>query len=263
MVHVHKVAMRKNNNLKSSAFILKVLLPLFFLAISIAIVLSRTKLEHKSDASYQLPGAYMANEGGKLSLIQEIKKTISKDAVITIDQNTCSQFASICTTEEMCTQEGGYSSHTKCNAGGSTELICCTPRKVIDENRVVLESQCTDVFNGSCMSNVECENSNGSIAGTCWDGGITTTGVCCIKKDTTPPKLEKDTLSCQYRSGYIGDPSRDIFCRDCAKYCSAFVKDAASCNNPAGSSHVRSCCDDNNFDGKCDGGPIGFCCKTQ
>jgi hypothetical protein len=255
--------MRKKNNKQSLAFMFKILLPLFFLAITIIFVSSKAMFEHKSDAAYQATNNFITNEQGRLSLAQEIKKIVGKAPVPIIEQATCSQFRSICTTEEMCTQEGGYSSHTKCNAGGSTELICCTPRKIIDENRVILESQCSDVFNGSCTTNEECKNNNGVIAGTCWDGGITTVGVCCVKKDTTPPKLEKDPQSCQYRSGYIGDPRRDIFCRDCAKYCSTFVKDASFCTNPAGSSYSRGCCDDNNFDGKCDGGIVGYCCKTQ
>lgn len=197
------------------------------------------------------------------------KSNISNESLgAFVSSDQCSNVNGFCTSQENCAAEGGYDTKANCSGGGSYNLTCCVPRSPApDENRLILEDQCTSTFGGKCMSGNECSAQGGRSTGTCWDGFITTTGVCCLNQNTNSPLARvRDPLSCE-NTGRIGDPNQPIFCRDCSlKYCANYVGDidevAEKCSSPIGRTVARECCYDRDLDNVCDPEPPGYCCKA-
>lgn len=99
-----------------------------------------------------------------------------------------------CMTKNDCTSTGGNNVGQCWDGGVATTGVCCIPKDpavelAVQQNRpekpYLLQEQCTRQ-GGSCMTGIQCGAQDGRSIGNCWDGGITSLGVCCAPRPAGP-----------------------------------------------------------------------------
>ena len=190
--------------------------------------------------------------------------------VVSIEQ--CSANNGLCLSDSQCADLGGSPTGGRCASNPqSPPLSCCMLRSQnqIDPNKVILQEQCSATLGGQCMTGNDCSSSGGTSVGNCWDGGITSLGVCCVSQDQLSETMRRsapDPRQCEM----YHFPAPPIFCHQCGqKFCSKFAANDQELLNKCGGNGVGSkqykteCCYDANLDGQCDAGrDPGYCCKT-
>ncbi|MBP9798046.1 hypothetical protein KBC70_02765 [Candidatus Woesebacteria bacterium] len=109
-------------------------------------------------------------------------------------QNCQDMLGGSCMPKNDCTSTGGNNVGQCWDGGVATTGVCCIPpdpavELAVQQNRsekpFLLQEQCTRQ-GGSCMTGIQCGAQDGRSIGNCWDGGITSLGVCCAPRPAGP-----------------------------------------------------------------------------
>lgn len=213
-------------------------------------------------------------KGQKDSQIINTNEVVSSLTTVkqTVTRQRCSENGGICSTKNQCAQLGGHDLGASCEGeGGGYELTCCILNDIPSKETNILAPQCTETFGGQCVPGSECGPGN-EIVGNCWDGGISTFGVCCVEENQLQTTLQRFRNyrpydACDTSSGMTGNPNGDTFCHNCERYyCARYARDenevAEKCSSPIGTTAKTPCCYDRDLDGKCDSAERGYCCRT-
>lgn len=109
-------------------------------------------------------------------------------------QNCEDMLGGQCMTGTQCASTGGNNVGLCWDGDVTTTGVCCIPKDpaielAVQQNRpekpYLLQEQCTRQ-GGSCMTGIQCGAQDGRSIGNCWDGGITSLGVCCAARPAGP-----------------------------------------------------------------------------